>query len=159
MLVAARTTLVLSVISSRPPREPDAGVAKLRRLGTPSDRQNEVLDNRHPGRPTALLAGVPGDLEEMPVGVGEVPGVHAERTHMRRRGQRAASGLGLAEQPVDLLAGLGGNAQAGALIQREQQTAVEGEDGDRTVGAGDLVVEFLPDDAVGRPAKPVAVEG
>jgi len=48
----------------------------------------------------------------MPVGVGEVPGVHAERAHVRRCGQRAAGGLGLGEQPVDLLAGLGGDAQA-----------------------------------------------
>ena len=37
------------------------------------------------GRPQrGREAGVPGDLEEMPVGIGEVAGVHTERAHVRR---------------------------------------------------------------------------
>jgi hypothetical protein len=71
----------------------------------------------------------------------------------------------LPEQRVDLSLRAGRDAQAGvlgeigALVQAEQQASVQGEEGDRSVGAGDLVVKLLPDDALGRPAETVTVEG
>jgi hypothetical protein len=54
------------------------------------------------GAVPVLLIGVPRDLEQMTIGIGEVPGVHAERAHMSGRGQRASGGLDLPEQLVDL---------------------------------------------------------
>src|SRR5262245_4157490 len=62
--------------------------------------------------PSVLLVGVPGDLEKVAVGIGEVPGVDAERAHMGGCGQRAACGFDLSEQLVDLCLRLGGNTQA-----------------------------------------------
>ena len=50
-------------------------------------------------------------------------------------------------------------AQIGALVQAEQQASVEGEEGDRPVGPGDLVVKLLPHDALSRPASHTQVEG
>lgn len=44
-----------------------------------------------------LLVGVPCDLEEMAIGICEVPGVDAERAHMSGRGQPASSGFDLPE--------------------------------------------------------------
>jgi hypothetical protein len=49
-----------------------------------------------------LLVGVPRDLEEMTIGIGEVPGVDAEGAHMSGGGQRASGGFDLPEQLVDL---------------------------------------------------------
>src|SRR5689334_17136902 len=128
-----------------------------------------------PGLPR--LVGFPGDLEQVTVGIGEIPGVNAKRPHMRWCCQRAASGFDLREQPVDLRLRPGGDTQAelgragrpgrqagvlgqvGPLVQREQQAIVEGEDGDRPIGAGELVVELPPNYALGRPAHAVTVKG
>jgi hypothetical protein len=49
-----------------------------------------------------LPVGVPCDLEEMAIGIGEIPGVDAERAHMGGRGQRASGGFDQPEQLVDL---------------------------------------------------------
>src|SRR5260370_42091345 len=46
-------------------------------------------------QPAVLLVGVPCDLEQMTVGIGEVPGVDAERAHMGGCCERGAGGLGL----------------------------------------------------------------
>jgi hypothetical protein len=54
------------------------------------------------GAGLVLLVGVPRDLEEMTIGIGEVPGVDAERAHMSGRGQRTSGGFDLPEQLVDL---------------------------------------------------------
>lgn len=59
-----------------------------------------------------LLAGVAGDLEEMTIGIAEVPGLGAERAPVSRCCQRAASGFGLCEQPVNLRLGAGRDTQA-----------------------------------------------
>src|SRR5262249_36035511 len=50
-------------------------------------------------------------------------------------------------------------SQVGALIQSQQQAVVQIEDGDGPVGAGDLVVKFLADDTLCRPAQAVPIEG
>ena len=49
--------------------------------------------------------------------------------------------------------------EVGPFVQAKQQAPVELEERDGSVGAGDLVVKLLPDDALGRPAQAVAVEG
>ena len=52
---------------------------------------------RHRKIGAVLILGVPRDLEEMTIGIGEVPGVDAERAHVGGRGERASSGFGLPE--------------------------------------------------------------
>jgi hypothetical protein len=97
----------------------------------------------------------------MAIGIGEVSGVHPEWAHVSGRGHDTAGRFSLCEQLVDLCPRCGGDAQAelggagrpgrqagvlgqiGALVQAEQQACVEGEEGDRPVGAGDLVVKLL----------------
>ena len=54
------------------------------------------------GAAPVLLVGVPRDLEKMTIGIGEVPGVDAERAHMSGRGRRASGGFDVPEQLVDL---------------------------------------------------------
>jgi hypothetical protein len=49
-----------------------------------------------------LLVGVPRDLEEMTIGIGEVPGVDAERAHVSGRGRRASGSFDVPEQLIDL---------------------------------------------------------
>ena len=76
-----------------------------------------VRDAVHPGclsplPPFHLLAGVPGDLEQMTIGIGEVPGVDAEGAHVGGCCQRAAGGFGVPEQLVDLCLRPGGDTQA-----------------------------------------------
>ena len=54
--------------------------------------------------PTAVLpVGIPGDLEQMTVGVGEVPGIDPERAHVGGGRERGAAGCGFAEQLVHLV--------------------------------------------------------
>ena len=113
----------------------------------------------------------------MTVGVGEPARVDAERAHVRERGHRAPGRLGERELPVRLGPRASGDAgaepgraaragrqsrvpgQVDALVPADQQPAVETEERDRPVRAGDLVVELPPDDPVGRPAQAIAVEG
>ena len=96
----------------------------------------------------------------------------AEAPRLCRCCQRPAGGFGVPELLVHLCLRCGGDTQAelggagragrqagvlgevGALVQHEHEAAVEGEEGDGSVGAGDLVVELLADDAFGRPARP-----
>ena len=77
------------------------------RLDEPSDSSSSWASSQMcpPGVSDAapvLLVGVPRDLEEMTIGIGEVPGVDAEGAHMSGGGQRASSGFDLPEQLVDL---------------------------------------------------------
>ena len=96
---------------------------------------------------------------------------------MRGCGQRASGGFDLPEQFVDLCLCCSGDAEAelggagrawrqagvlgevGPFVQAEQQASVELEEGDGSIGASNLVVELLPDDALRRPAQAVTVEG
>jgi hypothetical protein len=88
-------------------RAAGAGWMTADRLGTQGQKVRLGLGGRS-GSATVhevrlgLLVGVPRDLEEMAIGIGEVPGVDAKRAHMGRRGQRASGGLDLPQQLVDL---------------------------------------------------------
>jgi hypothetical protein len=74
---------------------------------------------------------------------------------LRPCGQAEAE-LGGARRPRRQARVLG---QVDPFVQAEQQAPVELEERDGAVGAGDLVVKLPSDDAVGRPAKAVTVEG
>jgi hypothetical protein len=75
-----------------------------RRLGkrVGGDRSLGQLRGFFSGAVPVLLVGVPRDLEEVTIGIGEVPGVDAERAHMSGLGQRASGGFDVPEQLVDL---------------------------------------------------------
>jgi hypothetical protein len=108
--------------------------------------------------------------------IGIIPGWHEHWDRYFTYELRDVDGFGLPEQLVDLCPGPGRDAQAelggaggsrqqacvlgevGAFVQAERQARFEGEEGDGSVGAGDLVVELLADDAFGLPAQAVGVE-
>ncbi len=81
-------------------------------IATWLDARGQLAEKTGPGRvqtygvvsgtAPALLVGVPRYLEEMTIGIGEVPGVDAERAHMSGRSQRASGSFDLPEQLVDL---------------------------------------------------------
>src|SRR6478672_10229422 len=123
-----------------------------------------------------LGVAIPGNLEEVPVGIGEVAGVDAKGSQVGRGGQCAARPPGLVEHRVDLFSGCSRDAetefrragvtrwQAGVLgevrafVEAELLATLEGDEGDGPVRAGDLVVEVAAHHSLGRPAQPITVE-
>ena len=67
---------------------------------------------RTAGLRSLLISELCHDLEEMTIGIGEVPGVDAERAHMGGCCQRGAGGFGVPEPFVDLCLRAGGDTQA-----------------------------------------------